>query len=928
MKPARLAAHKALLAITVLAGAFALTISSAQASAGSPQTCTVGSSCEIGEFLYDDDYTPITTASCDITSRYPDGTIFLNSQAMTAAAENDGWYSHSFTAPTTEGQYRTNVCCTVSGELLCVDKSFEVTSDSSAPSESDIADAVWGYSNRTLSGFGSLVSDIWNYTTRSLTSFGSLGSDVETVKDDVANIKEDVEDIKTSEDTSQATIQETRLLIEQLVNKPIIENVIEEEVPDLGGKLENSKTATDTLSSKTSETRKKAQDITTNWRRYSSNELLDLVLELNSQFGEEGDDYQTSVFGAIAYLNRSWDWQEAEAAHKEAKSIKNSLLSAQTALSSYKSSSLAYNEMKSVIAGLSRLESTLGSSSDPSYKRTIYAKLNETQQLAKALDEREKEVDRVLANWNEVKDDSNLSRKIDNLLKRVIAINRIPKVRTILTSAFEDIEPDKLLKNKLLAGRGVINSNRKLLAQGSGKSISVTWLEEGSIVFKTIITNPSNLISQEVPVKYYLPPEVREEDVIDADEGLSVKYDTEKDQYYVEGAFTLAAGQTRTLRVRVEDIWYLTETEIESMKARAQELSQPLEGTAYFAQGVTLKSDITASLDKVITLQESAVTPEQKIRNYREAQIEYQAAQNKLDSLQQLVTEAGSTGTLFGFVGGAQAVAVWGLIIIMVAGFVFLALYMKTINSGTITEEKKGKKKGKGKKKAGSGLALNFRQIAKAAIPFLLFGVMTATVSGLIVARVVSGPSEEKKEVLGTEEESSPEEEEKKDEDEVSQNTLDDLAIGGQDIVRVNVPDASSVNLREEPSLDAAVITRVKTSQEAERIGEEGEWTNIIISELDSLESTTEGWIHSDFIEEGPTDDLFEDEIGYLEETVTIDETPTGWLRVREYPKGPEITKIYPGDTYPLLAEDDGWYQIEFGDGTSGWISGEYASID
>jgi len=61
------------------------------------------------------------------------------------------------------------------------------------------------------------------------------------------------------------------------------------------------------------------------------------------------------------------------------------------------------------------------------------------------------------------------------------------------------------------------------------------------------------------------------------------------------------------------------------------------------------------------------------------------AAENKLDQLKSLVTQAGSTGTLFGFIGGVQALSVWGLIIVLVAGFVFLALYMKTIAPAGVT---------------------------------------------------------------------------------------------------------------------------------------------------------------------------------------------------------------------------------------------------
>lgn len=60
--------------------------------------------------------------------------------------------------------------------------------------------------------------------------------------------------------------------------------------------------------------------------------------------------------------------------------------------------------------------------------------------------------------------------------------------------------------------------------------------------------------------------------------------------------------------------------------------------------------------------------------------------------------------------------------------------------------------------------------------------------------------------------------------------------------------------------------------------------------------------------------------------TVTIGETSTGWLRVRGGPGTayPEITKVYPGESYPQLEEFKGWYKIELKDGRQGWISAKY----
>jgi hypothetical protein len=51
--------------------------------------------------------------------------------------------------------------------------------DATVSSRSTLTAAdVWGYTTRTLTSFGTLVSDIWNHSTRTLTSFGTLVSDI------------------------------------------------------------------------------------------------------------------------------------------------------------------------------------------------------------------------------------------------------------------------------------------------------------------------------------------------------------------------------------------------------------------------------------------------------------------------------------------------------------------------------------------------------------------------------------------------------------------------------------------------------------------------------------------------------------------------------------------------------------------------------
>jgi len=828
-----------ILAITVTAAALG-NANTVQAAVGAAQICEPGGTCTVGEFLYDDEYSPITTASCTLTTRYPDDTLLHNGQAMTSST--DGWYSYEFTTPTTNGIYRAQICCTSGTDYLCLDKSFEAKPRPGQ--DGDIANAVWSYSDRTLSSFGTLVRDVWLNSTRSITSIFS-GTDTSATVD--------VSDI-------ESTVNENRLLLEELVNKPIIETFLEEEEEtfDLGEKLNQTRAVANQMFVNSQYVISRSSLIASRWSRLSSRDIANNLDEVLNLLGEESDSAtQETIFGQIKWMKEQWGFEVVAEILANAKASRNSLVSAQRQLVSYGKSSLALKDIKGSGTYNNRLEVLIGDVSDSTRSQTLFGKVNEVYALADTLNKYQSEAESILASWETYKK-SDKQRRARDFARMVASINRVPRIsRTILSTNISEKSDDKDLKNKILAGAGVLQANKQLLAKKAGKALSSTWLEVGSIVFKSIVTNPSILIDQMVPLKYYLPPEVREEDILEVEDGLNLEYDAERDQYYVKGDFELEAGETQTFSVKVQDIWVVTEDEVESMRTQAAELFRPLEKTSFFAQGVTLKSDIDVSLDKIISLQKTAVTPEQKIRSHREALIELEAAKLKIDKLEDLVTQSGNAGSLFGFVGGAQAIAVWGLIIIMSAGFVFLALYMKTLR-----DQEKGKKAkpAKAYAKVKKTPISKTRNLPFARLHVVLIsvgvGLFSAVLSSLITRSVIKttanvNPREqivvqptEEKVVLG----------DKSKSDQIDLESAE--AMGGEDIVMVEVPEGSRVNVRAKPSLDSEIITRFKISQEVVRIDETTNWVMIVYEEGGSLESITEGWIHSDFVIDASTEDL------------------------------------------------------------------------
>lgn len=60
---------------------------------------------------------------------------------------------------------------------------------------------------------------------------------------------------------------------------------------------------------------------------------------------------------------------------------------------------------------------------------------------------------------------------------------------------------------------------------------------------------------------------------------------------------------------------------------------------------------------------------------------------------------------------------------------------------------------------------------------------------------------------------------------------------------------------------------------------------------------------------------------------VIISDTPTGFLRVRSEAStvGEEVARVEPGESYPLVSRENGWYEIKYEGEKTGWISGQYA---
>ena len=163
--------------------------------------------------------------------------------------------------------------------------------------------------------------------------------------------------------------------------------------------------------------------------------------------------------------------------------------------------------------------------------------------------------------------------------------------------------------------------------------------------------------------------------------------------------------------------------------------------------------------------------------------------------------------------------------------------------------------------------------------------------------------------------------------------------MGEEEIVqvvvrRVKITDTPTgwLNVRAGAGTEYEKVTRVYPEETYILLEDTNEWYRIEIDE------ETQGWIFSEYaVEQDETveqvetkpDEVMSNEIPESKPSVRIQETPTGWLRVREGAGTAYsiIMQVYPGENYSLLEEVEGWYKIEIDEEATGWVSSQYAQI-
>ena len=135
--------------------------------------------------------------------------------------------------------------------------------------------------------------------------------------------------------------------------------------------------------------------------------------------------------------------------------------------------------------------------------------------------------------------------------------------------------------------------------------------------------------------------------------------------------------------VETQDIWSFDIQQIQSLKNQADELLGAPKNTQYYTEGVSTKTDISVGLDKILLKQEQAITPENRIKTYRESSLEMNSIEEKINSLKELVALSRTNRGILGFIGNLQTISLWGIFLVITAAFIFLAFYAKASTNNT-----------------------------------------------------------------------------------------------------------------------------------------------------------------------------------------------------------------------------------------------------
>ena len=168
-----------------------------------------------------------------------------------------------------------------------------------------------------------------------------------------------------------------------------------------------------------------------------------------------------------------------------------------------------------------------------------------------------------------------------------------------------------------------------------------TWLEPGSVKLKMIVINPSETEKKTISAKSYLPKGVSSEDIIERGD-FQIGYDFDKSLYYVYQDVSLEPKETRTLEIVMQDLWVLSDEEINILREHTAKLIEALKNTEYYEQAKILSTNIIDRINTIVKQQNAiGLSIEERLSNYETNVAILEDIKKDIAILEDLVIEVG-----------------------------------------------------------------------------------------------------------------------------------------------------------------------------------------------------------------------------------------------------------------------------------------------
>lgn len=143
-------------------------------------------------------------------------------------------------------------------------------------------------------------------------------------------------------------------------------------------------------------------------------------------------------------------------------------------------------------------------------------------------------------------------------------------------------------------------------------------VERDPVTLSVVAINPSEKETKVTNVRIDLPTEITPKDVMETGE-LDLEYDDERKTYYVhKEAVALAPKETRVYEVKVRDLWFVDESQLDSLKSYTKLLLGRLEKTDYYKTAKPMAESIYQRIDDIKSVQNNeSLSRKSRIGAYR-----------------------------------------------------------------------------------------------------------------------------------------------------------------------------------------------------------------------------------------------------------------------------------------------------------------------